>query len=291
MKPSNRLNEFIENRRPKKGDKKLPEQKMVQEMLIDEFTRLIPQLPQLDKHISRTNVPRSTYEFNTYEEFMAQPYRGPVGDDWIDPSLAAKDYGTEFNWRPFLVGTLMISDVRLIAIKDDVIAHLEQSVESEPVFVELNGFAGMATTSVFSYSVGAPAKPDEQFIYPLILGYGEKILADVVGNHWRYEFSEESQAYVACSPHQAKRNWLQGKIKNRMGAFVGDEWSLIADHNKLLKLILGTLTSYLSEEEREALAPMLADKPTTEDLRKIAGRDATIQKILSDLGYHDVPGN
>ena len=284
--PSRRLENHIRASRPPMADERSEEYREVQDIIKEEFAVMIPSLPESPRTYARTNYPVASSHFETYETFLAQPYRGPIGETWATPELAALDVGVRFSWLPFIVGTLVITDIKLIAIKDDVIAHLDREIGAQTVYVDRSGFDGIATTDVFSYDFDNPQSTQEN--YPINLAYTELTLADVVGNHWRYEFDEIAGAYVACSERQAKRNWLKGRSRYLIGRKVGDDAARIADLSRLVNFLLSVVQDQFPPEVQTALAALISDVPDTPSLERVAGRHKAVNTILSEIGYPNV---
>ena len=269
---------------PNLPDPSSDDYRKIQAVIREEFARMLPLVNSTPRYLARSNYPRSVHQFDTYEAFLAQPYRGPVGEDWAGPVEAAEDAGPYFSWKPFIVGTLVITDVRLISMKENVIGHISRQIVGSTVLVEVAGNREMAPTDVFLYFLGGDAGSEDAV--PVIPAYGEQTLADIIGNQWRYEY--DGNRYVACSPAQAKRNWLQGKVRYEIGARVGDEAALIADLYKLIKIILSAVQNDLSDDVKAVLAVMIANAPDLAALRRLAARGVVVKTTMHDLGYSNV---
>lgn len=285
-RPSRLLEDHIKDLRPAVADERSDEYKEVQAIIREELAAFVPQMLEMPQYYAQENLPRSVYHFDTYAEFMAQPYRGPIGEEWFGPDEAALEVGPQFSWRPFLVGTLIISDLRLITLREQVIAHLDRPVVGTTVYLFRNGFDGIATTAVFSYGLAVGTIPEGATV--LAPAYGEVTLADVVGNHWRYEYDKETDTFRGCSDRQAERNWLKGKLRYQIGKRVGDDGARIADYGKLIKVLLAAVFDKLTPETQAVVADLVDASPDLNSLARVVEREKAISEVIAAVGYPNV---
>ncbi len=268
--------DHIRGQLPPYADERSGEHKIMEGIVREDMSMILPQLYEGPRLLSRTNYSNAGRYFDTYEEYMAQPYRGPVGNTWVWPDKALHG----LPWLPTIVGTLIVSDISLLA-QERTIPHLEQKINKKNVWVERDGFDGMATLHVFSYAVGD--NPAE--FKKLNVAYGEKTLADVIGNHFRYQYDEASDSYVATTPEQAKKNWLKEKVRHEIASRVGDDGARLADYGRLIALILAAIQDSLSPEVKAALSDVIARAPQVDTVQGIADREALVEEILERMGY------
>ena len=153
-----------------------------------------------------------------------------------------------------------------------------QSVVGKKVFVEWKGNKDRMTLNPTCYQVGDIDEEPPDLHHTLNFALGEKTLADIMKNSFRYGFNTETNTFELLPEDKQVSNKYKAILRYQIFKEVGSDLERLADYGRLIYVILDQLRSTLTERQKEILGPLIGLDVSDEELKKIVDREIFIDK-------------
>lgn len=169
-------------------------------------------------------------------------------------------------------------------------AYFNTVITGKKVYAPLHLYGGFLPVSrgvpflVLDEGESVPAD-DEWNCKEVVFGT-ETTIADLYRNAASYQYSADTDTYIALPEQGALQNKLKLVMQKRVMEIGGDAYDRIADLSRMVLFLLSKVT--LTEDEQTIIAPTLAYAQTASQLADVFNREKHIQsyvaKVKSDPG-------
>ncbi|WOL39578.1 hypothetical protein RAH42_10600 [Pyramidobacter sp. YE332] len=236
--------------------------------------------------LNRYNYPKTIAKFENIKAYQSGEYTAVLGENTIEPDVLTHDDQFVYDKNNTVVGHYHNGVyVSLFywgqGINDE---YLDTPIEGKIVYAPLVGSGEYLPTGVRKYlvydEVPPAAQPENYALsYKRVFFGGEKTLADLYKNAFKYQYLRDNDSFMALNEHGVTEHMLEVVKETITLREYGSLYSRIEKLSIILCYILGRIQTLLPEDERAQLNDLLAVSVPLGDVA-LAGHDvAGIREI------------